>query len=116
VDIEDRQAAMDSLILCKFLRGVFSDFPSEGADLLELVTGVSIDLNAVGRRVCNLRKAFNEDAGWTTADDTLPERLLGGTFDRERLDSLIGDYYATRNWDRNGRTSAGQRRDALMPT
>src|SRR3989442_269679 len=34
VETEDRAALMDSLILCKFLRGVFTDLYSESADLL----------------------------------------------------------------------------------
>ena len=39
VDTEDRAAIMDSLILCKFLRGVFDDFYAESAEMLNLVTG-----------------------------------------------------------------------------
>ncbi len=39
IETEDRAALMDSLILCKFLRGVFTDFYSEAADMLRAVTG-----------------------------------------------------------------------------
>jgi len=39
VETEDRAALMDSLILCKFLRGVFSDLWEESAALLRPVTG-----------------------------------------------------------------------------
>src|SRR5215204_5177933 len=39
IDTEDRAAVMDSLILCKFLRGVFDDFYAEAAAMLHLVTG-----------------------------------------------------------------------------
>src|SRR5437588_627235 len=39
VETEDRAALMDSLILCKFLRGVFDDLFAESADLLGRVTG-----------------------------------------------------------------------------
>ena len=43
IETEDRAAAMDSLILCKFLRGVFSDPWEEWAALLAPVTGWEID-------------------------------------------------------------------------
>jgi aldehyde:ferredoxin oxidoreductase len=39
IDTEDRAALMDSLILCKFLRGVFEDFHAETAAMLRAVTG-----------------------------------------------------------------------------
>ena len=39
IETEDRAAAMDSLILCKFLRGVFTDPFTEWAALLSAVTG-----------------------------------------------------------------------------
>ena len=39
VETEDRAALIDSLILCKFLRGVFTDLYAESAELLRQVTG-----------------------------------------------------------------------------
>src|SRR5262249_9116174 len=39
IDTEDRAALIDSLILCKFLRGVFTDLFAEAAELLRAVTG-----------------------------------------------------------------------------
>ena len=41
IETEDRAAIMDSLILCKFLRGVFADPLAEWAALLNTVTGSS---------------------------------------------------------------------------
>src|SRR5262249_44844949 len=38
-ETEDRAALLDSLILCKFLRGIFTDLFAESADLLAPVTG-----------------------------------------------------------------------------
>jgi len=102
VEIENRAAALDSLILCKFVRGVFEDFGREGAALLRLVTGFDIDLMAAGGSICDLRKRFNVRCGWQRADDTLPERLLGGKVTRERLDTMIADYYRARGWSSDG--------------
>src|SRR6185369_2434565 len=53
VNTEDKAAVMDSMILCKFLRGVFEDPFAEWARLLALVTGW--DLNADELRVAARR-------------------------------------------------------------
>src|SRR5205085_7255981 len=79
VETEDRAALMDSLILCKFLRGVFADLFAEGADLLARVTGWDVtadELRATARRVVTAKKLYNLREGWTPTEDTLPERFL----------------------------------------
>ncbi|HVQ13107.1 MAG TPA: aldehyde ferredoxin oxidoreductase family protein, partial [Vicinamibacterales bacterium] len=79
IDTEDRAALMDSLILCKFLRGVFEDFYSESAEMLRLVTGwdtTADELRDTARRVVGLKRQFNLLAGWTPAEDTLPDRFF----------------------------------------
>ncbi|MHC4939599.1 MAG: aldehyde ferredoxin oxidoreductase family protein [Planctomycetota bacterium] len=102
VAIEDRTAAMDALILCKFLRGVFEDFDAEAGELLRQVTGERIDLHETGERICALRKLFNQRAGWTAAMDSLPERLLGGALSAEKLRDMITMYYRARGWSDDG--------------
>jgi aldehyde:ferredoxin oxidoreductase len=110
---------MDSLILCKFLRGVFGDLFAESAALLRHVTGWDVtpdELRAVARRVVTAKKLFNVREGWTPAEDTLPERFLSGApaggapagavLPRERLGAMIRAYYAARGWDREGRVPA----------
>src|SRR5688572_16599076 len=54
IETEDRAALMDSLILCKFLRGVLSDFYAESAQMLRAVTGWDVtaeELRSEERRV-----------------------------------------------------------------
>ncbi|HEY7594343.1 MAG TPA: aldehyde ferredoxin oxidoreductase C-terminal domain-containing protein, partial [Actinophytocola sp.] len=75
VGTEDRAAVMDSMILCKFLRGVFEDPFTEWAGLLRAVTGWDVDaaeLRAVARRIVLAKRVFNQREGATAADDTLP--------------------------------------------
>ena len=70
---------MDSLILCKFLRGVFTEPFDEWAALLSAVTGWDVDgaeLRGTARRIVLAKRVFNIREGWTPADDWLPERLL----------------------------------------
>jgi aldehyde:ferredoxin oxidoreductase len=111
VDTEDRAALLDALILCKFLRGVFSDLFAESADLLARVTGwdVTVDeLRTTARRIVTARKLYNIREGWTAAEDTLPPRFLsegltdGAVLPRARLRAMIQAYYAARGWDQEG--------------
>ena len=122
IETEDRAAVMDSMILCKFLRGVFRDFYEEAAELLAAVTGWRItatELHAVARRVVTARKCLNEREGWTRNEDTLPSRLLDSrearpespALSRERLDIMIAAYYDERGWDDRGRVPMHERRE-----
>jgi aldehyde:ferredoxin oxidoreductase len=101
---------MDSLILCKFLRGVLTDFYSEAADMLRNVTGWNVDsgeLHEAARRIVSAKRDFNVLAGWTPAEDTLPERFLNtplpddprASLSPERLYALIAEYHRQRGWD-----------------
>ena len=79
VETEDRAAVMDSLILCKFLRGVFTEPFDEWAALLSAVTGWDTDgaeLRQTARRIVLAKRVFNIREGWRPQDDWLPERLL----------------------------------------
>ena len=79
IGTEDRAAVMDSMILCKFLRGVFDDPFTEWAALLRAVTGWDVDaaeLLATARRIVLAKRVFNLREGATAADDTLPRRML----------------------------------------
>ncbi len=120
-DSEDRAALMDSLILCKFLRGVFSDFQGEAADLLRRVTGWDVtadELRTTARRIVTAKKLYNLREGWTAAEDTLPRRFLSeglptgaehdATLPRERLQAMVAAYYAVRGWSESGQVPASQ--------
>src|SRR5262249_4596641 len=62
IETEDRAALIDSLILCKFLRGVFNDLHAESAELLAKVTGWDVtaeELRTVSRRIVAAKKLYN---------------------------------------------------------
>src|SRR4051795_11271222 len=115
IGTEDRAAVMDSMILCKFLRGVFEDPFGEWARLLSSVTGWDVDgeeLAATARRIVLAKRAFNVREGWTRDDDGLPDRFLDeslevgsgrtATLTRERLDAMIEEYYEARGLQPSG--------------
>ncbi len=123
IETEDRAAIMDSMILCKFLRGVFTEPFDEWAALLRVVTGWDIDgpeLRQTARRIVLLKRAYNLREGWTAADDWLPERLLTETLEvgsgrtaslsAQRLRRMIDAYYAARGLDTDGRPRQTDRR------
>lgn len=110
IETEDKAALMDSLILCKFLRGVLTDFYTEAADMLRDVTGWNVgsgELHEAARRIVSAKRDFNVLAGWTPAEDTLPERFLNtplpddprASLSPERLYALIAEYHRQRGWD-----------------
>jgi aldehyde:ferredoxin oxidoreductase len=119
IETEDRAAVMDSMILCKFLRGVFTDPYAEWAGLLTAVTGwdvTSDELRETARRIVLAKRAYNLREGWRPEDDWLPARLLSEPLTlasgREarltpaRLRAMIDGYYKERGLDSAGRPAA----------
>jgi aldehyde:ferredoxin oxidoreductase len=119
IEAEDRSAVMDSLILCRFLRGVFDEPFAEWAALLSAVTGWDVDgdeLRATAQRIVLLKRAFNEREGWRPEDDWLPERFLSQELELAsgrsagltppRLRAMVDAYWAARGLDAQGRLPA----------
>jgi len=115
IETEDRAALLDSMILCKFVRGALEDFHSDCAALLTAVTGElfgEADLRGVAKRIVDLRKAFNVREGWRPKDDRLPKRFLseaipsgpvrGARLPASRLEKMIRDYNLARGWTEDG--------------
>jgi aldehyde:ferredoxin oxidoreductase len=126
---EDRAAVLDSLVICKFLRGCFDDFYADAAHLLRLLTGWDVsaaELRQAGARIVTLKRAYNQREGASRADDTLPPRLLdeaipagpgaGARICREDLERMLDDYYAVRGWNPDGTVPSALVEEALDPT
>jgi aldehyde:ferredoxin oxidoreductase len=115
IETENRAAVMDSLILCKFLRGVFADPFPEWAKLLGSVTGWDVDadeLATTARRIVLAKRLFNLREGWTREEDWLPDRFLSEALELEsgrtaaltpaRLETMISSYYRGRGLEESG--------------
>jgi aldehyde:ferredoxin oxidoreductase len=109
IETEDKAALMDSLILCKFLRRVLEDFYGESAAMLRAVTGWDVtadELRETASRIVTAKRQVNLLAGWTPAEDTLPDRFLDSplpndpeaSLSRERLQDLVAEYHRQRGW------------------
>jgi aldehyde:ferredoxin oxidoreductase len=92
---------------------VFSDFYAEAAAMLRLVTGWDMtaeELRTTASRIVTAKKRFNIRAGWTPAEDTLPQRLLHDALPEdtraqlspERLGALVEAYNTARGWTPTG--------------
>jgi aldehyde:ferredoxin oxidoreductase len=112
---EDFASALDSLIVCKFLRKCFVDFYDEASQILSAVTGWSYsadELRTAGERIHTMKKLFNVRERWQPSDDWLPARLLdeplssgvaeGNRLDPDELREMIRGYYRARRWDDEG--------------
>ncbi|MBK5191011.1 MAG: aldehyde ferredoxin oxidoreductase family protein [Methanosarcinales archaeon] len=105
---QDRFAAVDSLVVCKFV--FFGVGEEEYANILSAVTGVdytSEDLMLVGERIWNVERVYNLREGFSKDDDTLPERFFekkvnGRVIDREEFLKTRDEYYRMRGWAENG--------------
>ena len=115
IETEDEAALMDSLILCKFLRGVFEDRFAAMGEMLRLVTGIewTVDeLRQTAGRIVTAKKQFNIRQGWTPDEDRLPARFFNeslpnsttapSVLNQSRLQSLIEQYNTARGWTPEG--------------
>ncbi len=108
---QDRTTVHDNTGLCLFVGG--SGGPLETfVPCTAAATGVPYTLEEfvkIGERTWNLERLWNQRAGLTKADDSLPKRLLkeahkdgpsaGVVVD---LDTMLSEYYQTRGWDDEG--------------
>jgi aldehyde:ferredoxin oxidoreductase len=101
---QNENAVMDSLVLCIF---AWLYIPvTEFAGLLSAATGIDYTLpefKKCGERMWNLERMFNNSAGFSREDDSLPERFFGsGGINRDEFEKSLDEYYILRGWDENG--------------
>ncbi|WP_096394797.1 aldehyde ferredoxin oxidoreductase family protein [Halorubrum trapanicum] len=89
---ENRNAVLDSAVVCKFSRGTVTD------DRLAALLDADYDaLQTLGARIVELERAFNNARGFDRADDTLPYADA-----IEGFDDALSEYYAIRGWNDDG--------------
>jgi aldehyde:ferredoxin oxidoreductase len=111
---EDTNAAVDSLVACKF--AFFGASLEEYAELLSAVTGVEYSpqrLKEIGQRIVLTERFYNCSNGFTRKDDMLPERFFSEAgssgdgidihpLDRVRFEEELDKYYRIRGLNRDG--------------
>jgi len=116
---QDATAAFDSSGLC-----IFTTFAWGLQDLAPQMQGACDEqytveeLALIGERIWNMEREFNNRAGFTNKDDSLPARLtsvegacktgpMKGKFNE--LATMLPKYYEARGWDPEGRPTAATR-------
>ncbi len=115
---EDVFAVIDAAGLCVFLSVRYmlepdiSLLPRRLTQVLNYATGGGYDeeiLLEAGERIFNLERLFLLEAGFTSADDTLPDRMLKEPLTEGPaqghvvyLDQMLPEFYRLRGWDSNG--------------
>jgi aldehyde:ferredoxin oxidoreductase len=114
---QDATAAFDSAGIC-----VFTSFAWGLADVAPQIQAAcgeqftAEELGKIGERIWNMEREFNNAAGFTKADDSLPRRLLteGAKTGPAKgkvnmLAEMLPQYYAARGWDTEGVPTAETR-------
>jgi len=107
---QDATAAFDAAGIC-----IFTSFAWGLSDVQPQVAAAcgeefTLDrLNEIGERIWNMERDFNNRAGFTSQDDTLPKRLLTEPAKTgparglvNGLDKMLPEYYQLRGWDDKG--------------
>jgi aldehyde:ferredoxin oxidoreductase len=116
IDIENLYTIIDSLIVCKFSRGVYFKEFEDLARYYDVATGIDMnaeELKKAGERINVLGRLFNIREGLTRKDDNLPPKVMstpipddtvskGSYVTQKELDFMLDDYYAERGWTREG--------------
>ena len=107
---QDATAAVDSSGLCVFTTFAWTleDFAPQ-IDAACEGEWTAERLLQVGERIWNLERTFNNAAGFTAADDNLPQRLLKdaaktgpATGKVNELSKMLPEYYQLRGWTAEG--------------
>ncbi|RJF96837.1 aldehyde ferredoxin oxidoreductase [Noviherbaspirillum cavernae] len=107
---QDATAVFDSAGIC-----IFTSFAWTLADVQPQLHAACDEsytmenLATIGERIWNMERDFNNRAGFTSKDDTLPPRLLTepakvgpATGLVNGLDKMLPEYYAARGWTSDG--------------
>ena len=107
---QDATAAFDSAGIC-----IFTSFAWGLADVQPQVAAACGDeftlenLSLIGERIWNMERDFNNRAGFTAKDDSLPKRLLTEPANSgpakgmvNHLPTMLPLYYASRGWTAEG--------------
>jgi len=114
---QDATAAFDSAGVCVFTTFAWS-LPDLAPQLQAACDeGYTVEeVEKIGERIWNMEREFNNAAGFTKADDSLPKRLkteeakTGGSKGAvSKLDEMLPKYYEVRGWDAEGRPTQATR-------
>ncbi|GAB4307653.1 MAG: aldehyde ferredoxin oxidoreductase [Promethearchaeota archaeon] len=110
---EDRMALIDSLVVCKFIRGVLDwDLIVRTYNAVFGTTATVEDLRGIANEVVTMARRFNAREGFSRKDDYMPPRAyeepvksrsgVVHVLDRDAYDRMLDEYYERRGWSKDG--------------
>jgi len=102
-DRQDSGSVRDSLIVCVFLHATLGY--KVYAPALRLVTGLDYTVSSLkeaGVRIFQLERQLSTRLGVSSAQDTLPQRILHGMDDLDKHLQSKAIYYGLRHWTEQG--------------
>jgi aldehyde:ferredoxin oxidoreductase len=109
--LQNQTAFVDASGICLF--STMAMGPDGLTNLVSEATGFDIgpdEAQVIGDRIWNLERLFNQKAGMSRKDDSLPPRMLKETLPEGMsaghvvpLEQMLDDYYQQRGWDSEGR-------------
>ncbi|HEC92955.1 MAG TPA: hypothetical protein ENI51_08210 [Candidatus Atribacteria bacterium] len=110
-DLQDFNAALWSLISCD---NILNPERYSEKNAVEMLNGIGFNFKErefleVGERIYNLTRLFNVREGFSSKDDTLPERFreiqeeTKWKISQKDFDKMLAEYYSLRGWDSNGK-------------
>jgi aldehyde:ferredoxin oxidoreductase len=113
--MQDKAAAEDAVGVCTFA-SFGATQPEALAPMYNACTGENLSVDewmTAGDRIWNLERLFNNRAGLSRKDDSLPPRmtrepLTNGAVHNQvvHLEEMLREYYEVRGWDSDGNPSA----------
>jgi aldehyde:ferredoxin oxidoreductase len=117
IAFQDATAAFDAAGIC-----IFTSFAWGLADVQPQVAAACGEeftlenLSKIGERIWNMERDFNNRAGFTSKDDSLPPRLLNEPAKTgpakglvNKLPEMLPKYYELRGWDTDGQLKTATR-------
>ena len=117
IAFQDATAAFDAAGIC-----IFTSFAWGLADVQPQVAAACgpeftlENLSKIGERIWNMERDFNNRAGFTSKDDSLPPRLLNEPAKTgpakglvNKLPEMLPKYYELRGWDTDGQLKTATR-------
>jgi aldehyde:ferredoxin oxidoreductase len=113
IEQEDMMTIIDSLIVCKFIRGVLDHKIITEIYNSIYDTNITVeDLRKIARNIVTLSRKFNIREGFGRKDDYMPQRAYSediiapnGTktkIDIDKYGIMLDEYYENRGWSKEG--------------
>ena len=120
--LQNTTSFVDASGVCLF--STFDMNPGEDVvDMVNEILGEKLanspeDMLKIGERIWNLERLFNNAAGMTRADDSLPPRITSEPLTKGAsaghvvdLQPMLDEYYQLRGWDTQGRPTSDKLRE-----